>query len=99
MELFKIFGTIALKGVDESERELKGLTNSAEKSSSKLSKFGSFMKGVGKGVLVTTGAVATGGIALIKSVSSQYGALQQSIGGIETLFGKSADKVINSMTL
>jgi hypothetical protein len=96
MELFKIFGTIGLKGVNESEKELKDLTNNAEKSSSKLSKIGSVMKGIGKGVLITTGAVATAGIGLIKSVSSSYGALQQSIGGIETLFKDSADKVIKN---
>ena len=65
MELFKIFGTIGLKGVNESEKELKDLTNNAEKSSSKLSKIGSVMKGIGKGVLITTGAVATAGIGLI----------------------------------
>ena len=94
MELFRLFGTIGLKGVEESERQIKDLTDNAERSSSKLSKFGGFMKGLGKGVLVATGAVATGGVALIKSVSSQYGALQQSIGGIETLFKDSADKVI-----
>lgn len=96
MELFKIFGTLALKGVDSAEKELKDLTGEAEKSSSKLSKFGSIMKGIGKGVLVTTGAVATGSIALVKKVSSSYGALQQSIGGIETLFKDSSDKVIQN---
>ena len=96
MELFKIFGTVGLKGVNDTKQELNDVTNTAEKSSSKLSKFGGFMKGVGKGVLVATGAVATGSIALIKNVSSSYGALQQSIGGIETLFGKSANKVIQN---
>ena len=96
MELFKIFGTVGLKGVEESNQELDNLTNNAEKSSSKLSKFGSVMKGIGKGVLVATGAVATASVGLIKQVSSNYGALQQSIGGIETLFGKSANKVIEN---
>ena len=96
MELFKIFGTVGLKGVNDTKQELNDVTDTAEKSSSKLSKFGGFMKGVGKGVLVATGAVATGSIALIKNVSSSYGALQQSIGGIETLFGKSANKVIQN---
>ena len=96
MELFRIFGTIGINGVDKVKNELNDVTNDAEKSSSKLSKFGGFMKGVGAGVLAVTGAVATGGIALIKNVSSQYGALQQSIGGIETLFKGSADKVIEN---
>ena len=96
MELFKIFGTLALKGVDTAEEQLRDVTDTAERTQSKLSKFGGFMAGIGKGVLVATGAVATGGVALIKSVSSSYGALQQSIGGIETLFGESANKVIEN---
>ena len=96
MELFKIFGTVGLKGVDSAERELNDLTNTAEQSSNKFSKFGSIMSGIGKGVLVATGAVVTGAIGLVKSVSGAYGQLQQSIGGIETLFGESANKVIEN---
>lgn len=93
MDVFKIFGVIGLKGVDKVKKDLDGVTDDAN---SKMSKLGGFMKGIGKGVLAVTAGVATGGVALIKSVSSSYGALQQSIGGIETLFGNSADKVIKN---
>ena len=96
MELFKLYGKIAVQGVEEAKADINDVTDEAEKSSNKMSKFGSFMKGLGKGVLVATGAVATASVGLIKKVSSNYGALQQSIGGIETLFGKSADKVIQN---
>lgn len=96
MELFKIFGTVGLKGVNDTKQDLNDVTDTAEKSSSKLSKLGRVMGGIGKGVLAVTGAVATAGVGLIKSVSSSYGALQQSIGGIETLFGESANKVIEN---
>ena len=96
MELSKLYVTLAVLGVNKAKQDIESFTGTAEKSSSKMSKFGSFMKVLGKGVLATTGAVATGGVKLIKSVSSSYGALQQSIGGIETLFGKSADKVIKN---
>ena len=96
MELFKIFGTLALVGVAKSKKELSEVSGEAEKSKSKLSKLGSVAKTVGKGVLAVTGAVGAGAVGLVKSVSSSYGALQQSIGGIETLFGKSADKVIKN---
>lgn len=96
MELFKIFGTVGLKGVNDTKQDLNDVTDTAEKSSSKLSKLGGVMGGIGKGVLAVTGAVATAGVGLIKSVSSSYGALQQSIGGIETLFGESANKVIEN---
>ena len=93
MNVFSIFGVIGLKGIDKVNRDLDNVTNSAN---TKMSKLGGIMKGIGKGVLAVTAGVATGGVALIKSVSSSYGALQQSIGGIETLFGKSADKVIKN---
>ncbi len=96
MELFKIFGTLALVGVAQSKKELSDVSGEAEKTSSKLSKLGGFAKSVGKGVLVATGAVATGAVGLIKNVSSSYGRLQQSIGGIETLFKGSAQKVIDN---
>lgn len=88
-DIFEIVGRLSIDGVDKAEKELNGVSGTA-------SKVGSVMKGVGTGLLAVTGAVATGSVALIKSVSSSYGALQQSIGGIETLFGENAGKVIEN---
>ena len=95
-DIFEIVGRVSLDGIDRAERELNNFTNTGEQSSSKLSKLGGIAKTVGKGLLVGTGAVVTGAIGLVKQVSSSYGSLQQSIGGIETLFGKSAQKVIDN---
>ena len=95
-DIFEIVGRVSLDGIDRAERELNNFTNAGEQSSSRLSKFGSVAKTVGKGLLIGTGAVATGAVALVKNVSSSYGELQQSIGGIETLFGESAQKVIEN---
>ena len=95
-DIFEIVGKVSLDGIDKAEKELKGFSDTGEQSSSKLSKLGSIAGAVGKGLLIGTGAVATGAIALVKQVSSSYGELQQSIGGIETLFGKSAQKVIEN---
>ena len=95
-DIFEIVGRVSLDGIDRAERELNNFTDTGEKSSSKLSKFGSVAKGIGKGLLIGTGAVVTGAVGLVKQVSSSYGALQQSIGGIETLFGESAQKVIDN---
>ena len=89
MELFKLVGKLAIEGVDEAHEHLDGVTD-------KAGKFKNAMGLIGKGVLAVTGAVATGTLALVKGVSSEYGELQQSIGGIETLFGDSADKVIEN---
>lgn len=89
MDLFEIVGKLSIDGVERAEKELGGVSGTA-------SKVGGVLKGVGKGVLAVTGAVATGAVALVKSVSSSYGELQQSIGGVETLFKDSADKVIEN---
>ena len=95
-DIFEIVGKISLDGVDRAEKELVNLTDAGERSSSKLSKFGDVAKTIGKGILVGTGAVVTAGAGLIKQVSASYGQLQQSIGGIETLFKDSAQKVIDN---
>ena len=95
-DIFEIVGKISLDGLDKAEKDLKGFSGEGEKSSSKLSKFGGIAKTVGKGILIGTGAVVTGAVGLVKQVSSSYGQLQQSIGGIETLFKDSAQKVITN---
>jgi phage-related protein len=89
MDLFEIVGKLSIDGVEKAEKELGGVSGTA-------SKVGGVLKGVGKGILAVTGAVATGSVALVKSVSSAYGELQQSIGGVETLFKDSADTVIEN---
>lgn len=89
LELFKLVGKLAIEGVDEAHEHLDGITD-------KAGKFKNAMGLIGKGALAVTGAVATGTVALVKSVSGAYGELQQSIGGIETLFGDSAEKVIEN---
>ena len=95
-DIFEIVGRVSLDGVDRAEKELNNFTDTGERTSSRLSKFGDVAKTIGKGVLVGTGAVVAAGIGLVKQVSDSYGQLQQSIGGIETLFGESAQKVINN---
>lgn len=92
-DLFEIVGKISLDGVDKAERELNGLSDSGEKSSSKLSKFGKVMGTVGKGVLAVGTAVGAGSVALVKGVSSSYGELQQNLGGSEAVFGKYASNI------
>ena len=68
--IFEIIGRISLTGINRAERELNGLSDTGEKSSSKLSK-------LGKGLLIGTGAIATAGVGLVKQVSASYGQLQQ----------------------
>ena len=95
-DIFELIGRVSIEGVDKAERELNGLSDTGEKSSSKLSKLGGVVSTIGKGLLIGTGAVATAGVGLVKQVSASHGELQQSIGGVETLFGESAQKVIDN---
>ena len=93
MDLFELVGRVSIEGTDKAGAELDGLTDKAEKTGGK---FGSIVKTVGAGALAVTGAVAGGTAMLVKNVSGAWGELQQSIGGIETLFGESAPKVIEN---
>ena len=96
MELFRLFGTIALdnakanQGIDET-------TDKGEKAQSKLS--GAFSK-MGSAASVCGKAVAAGmvaaGVAIIKigkDAVASYAEYEQLVGGVETLFKDSAGKV------
>ncbi len=61
-----------------------------------LSKLGSIASKGLKGVTVAVGAVATAFTGIVTASVSARGELEQQIGGIETLFKGSADKVINN---
>lgn len=97
MELFKLFGTIAVdnsganKAIDET-------TGKAEKSQSKFSnvlgKIGQGAVKIAKASAVVIGSVATGLTALTKSAVSSYADYEQLVGGVETLFKDSSAKVI-----
>lgn len=96
MELFRLFGTIALdnakanQGIDET-------TDKGEKAQSKLSgafsKMGSAAKVCGKAV--ATGMVAAGAaiVKIGKDAVASYADYEQLVGGVETLFKNSAGKV------
>ena len=94
MELFKIFGTIALNNQD-AHKELDNTTGKAKEASEKIGKFfGSVAKTVGKASLAAIGAAAAGITALTKSAVENYAEYEQLVGGVETLFKDSSDKVL-----
>lgn len=83
------------------ELDDSGIDQEVDKAESKLSsKFGSAAKGIAAGVgAAAVGAVAAGTsavIGLVKTASDAYGDFQQLSGGIETLFGDSADTVMKN---
>lgn len=94
MELFKIFGRIAVNN-EEAHRELDNTTGKAKEASEKIGKFfGSVAKTVGKASLAAIGAAATGIAALTKSAVENYAEYEQLVGGVETLFKDSSAKVL-----
>lgn len=98
MELFKLFATIAIRNkeandaLDETSDKAEGtkgkFANAFEKMGTAAVKFG---KVVTKGVVAGAGAVT----AITKQAVEAYADYEQLVGGVETLFGKSADIVMN----
>ena len=91
MELFKIFGTLAINGVDKAKKELNETSGTAGKVFSSLGKGAATVgKVVGAGLVAASGAVVALGTAAIKS----YGDYEQLVGGVETLFGTRGTKSV-----
>lgn len=97
VEAFKILGTLGLKGVQETKKDIADVTGQAEKSSSKIgSVFSKIGTGVGKaakviGTGIGVAAGALGGLT-VKSLN-MAGELEQNMGGSEAVFGKYAGKM------
>lgn len=90
MELFKIFGRIALKGQAETEDGLDSIAGKASGVGQALLKgIGTFAKW---GAAAAT-AAATATAALVKSAVTAYSDYEQLVGGVETLFKDSASEV------
>lgn len=90
MNLLELFVKL---GIDDSEYK-KGIADAETDATSKGSKIASALgvagKAVAAGVAVATGAIA----ALTKQSVAAYAEQEQLIGGIETLFGSSAKRVL-----
>lgn len=90
MELFKIFGTIALKGKDQFNGDIDESSSKAEKLSGKIGKGLATAAKLGAAAIV---AAATSVGALTKKSLEEYAEYEQLVGGVETLFKDSADVV------
>lgn len=91
MELFKIFGTIALKGKDQFNNDLADSSGKAEKFAGKL---GNGLATAAKIGAAAVGAAATAIGTLTKTALDNYSEYEQLVGGVETLFKDSADIVM-----
>lgn len=94
MNLLDLFVKI---GVDDSGLD-KGLNEAESKSQGMLSKLAGGVVDVGKFMVkagvAATAAVATGIGAITRASVASFGEYQQLVGGVQTLFGEAADKVI-----
>lgn len=91
LELFKLFGSIGLKGVEETKKGIKDTTNTAKEESSKIekavNKTGEIASKVGKAAMIGATAAATAIGTITKFVIQHYAEYEQLVGGVETLFG------------
>lgn len=91
LELFKLFGSIGLKGVEETKKGIKDTTNTAKEESSKIekavNKTGEIASKVGKAAIIGATAAATAVGTITKFVIQHYAEYEQLAGGVETLFG------------
>ena len=80
--------------------DTKNLDTAASTATSSLKKFGSFAKGIGAGLTASLGTAVTAASAKLVSLSKQSlqsrADLEQNLGGVETLFKKSADLVVKN---
>lgn len=91
LELFKLFGSIGLKGVEETKKGIKDTANTAKEESSKIekavNKTGEIASKVGKAAIIGATAAATAIGTITKFVILHYAEYEQLVGGVETLFG------------
>lgn len=90
MEIFKIFGTLALNGQDKFNKDIDNATG---KGASFASKLKSGLKTAAKvgGAAIT--AVGAGMVWLSKQAIDSYGDYEQLVGGVDTLFKESSATV------
>lgn len=96
-EIFRIVGSVLLKD-EEFKKGIANVVDEGEKTSNKLgkalSKVGDIAVKFGKMIAIGTGVAATGLIALTNTAIGAYADYEQLVGGVETLFKDSSEKVL-----
>lgn len=98
MELFKLLGKIAIEGTEEANKIIDETSGKAKTAGEKL---GNLAKNVGGAVVkiskfaaATVGVAATGIGVITKQAVAGYAEYEQLVGGVETLFKDSSEKVM-----
>ena len=102
-DVFDLYAKIRLdskeyeKGIEDAKTKFKGFGNALSTIGSGIGKtFSTLISGAEKLAKVSTaaiGAASTAMTALVKQSLSQYANYEQLVGGVEKIFGKSAEKV------
>lgn len=90
MEIFKIFGTLALNGQDKFNKDIDNATGKGASFASKLKSGLTIAAKVGGAAIA---AVGTGMVWLSKQAINSYGDYEQLVGGVDTLFKESSATV------
>lgn len=97
MNIFKLFGTIAVNNA-QANQAIDDTTNKGENSKGKLSgafsAIGSAAKKLGTVAVSGLGVASAAVVSLTKKAVEAYAEYEQLVGGIETLFENSSDKVL-----
>lgn len=97
MDIFTLFGTIAInndeanRSIDETKSKTSGLASSMKSSFDNMGKVATNLgKTLASGLAIGAAAVGT----IVGSAISEYAEYEQLVGGVETLFKDSSDKVL-----
>ena len=96
MDVFNLQAKIGIdskdyeKGLDSAKSKFSGFADGIKNAASKV---GDILAGIGKTAAVGLGAASTALTAITKQSLDQVGMYEQMVGGVEKLFGKSAEKV------
>ena len=96
MNVFELFASLSLdasgyeQGLDDAEDKGKGFASGLGKA------LGGAAKAVGAASVAAVGAAATGITSLTTQAVQAYGSYEQLVGGVNKIFGESADQVMEN---
>ena len=80
--------------IRKNSNALQNLGNESDETGNKLSKLGEIGKAAGKAMAAAFAAAGAAVVAITKSAIDSYAEYEQLVGGVETLFKSSSDKVV-----
>lgn len=99
-DMFELIGRMRVDGADRVRSELNSVSETGEKTQSKLGgalgKVGGVVKTLGKVAVAGVGVAAAGIGKITKDAVAAYAEYEQLVGGVQKIFGDNAQTVINN---